>query len=284
MGKWDIPEEPIKTGITALIDGDVVVYRIGFSVQKDVFTVEYQGEIYTFEGKKALNEWLYQEKLPPDSEDVIITQIVVVEPEQNAYHSIKLLIEDILDQTQADSYEIYLTGSNNFRSNIARTVPYKGNRTGRKPELYDAIRNYMVKYHGARVVEGFEADDAMSIAQSKRDKTVICSIDKDLLMVPGLHYNWVKENLESINEVEGYRNFWKQMASGDTVDNIIGLPKIGEVKAAKLVQEENTFFSMFRKVWDKYKEAFGAEAADRFVENIYLLWMVRDESEIPIKT
>ena len=283
MAKWDIPKKRPNNGRVALIDGDVIVYRIGFSVQKDVYTLEYEGNLHRFEGKRALNTFLYEEKLPPDSEDVIINMHTEVEPVQNAYHSINILLDQILEATDAEDYEIYISGPTNFRTEIARTAPYKGNRTGRKPEYYDDIRNWLVQYKGAQISDGIEADDVLSICQYNRDNTVIVSIDKDLDMVPGDHYNWVSNTLYTISPLEGARNFWTQMITGDTVDNIKGIPGLGKVKASKHLAGCKDFYEMFQVVLKLYTEHFKEEAQSRFVENSILLWMLRHESEKKIK-
>jgi hypothetical protein len=85
---------------------------------------------------------------------------------------------------------LYLTGEGNFREKIAVTKPYKGNRKGEKPYHFDNITTYMVGNYDTVIVEGMEADDAMSIRQTREGDTVICTRDKDLRMVPGWHYGW----------------------------------------------------------------------------------------------
>src|SRR5690606_41714779 len=68
----------------------------------------------------------------------------------------------------------------------------------RKPYWYDEIRDYLIRRWGAEVVDGQEADDAIGIAAWNSYKecpeySIIASIDKDLRMIPGYHYNWVKD-------------------------------------------------------------------------------------------
>src|SRR5512138_3812811 len=53
-------------------------------------------------------------------------------------------IGNILAITGADSYQLYLTGKNNFREKIAVSKPYKGNRLQEKPFHYKNLRAYMV--------------------------------------------------------------------------------------------------------------------------------------------
>ena len=54
----------------------------------------------------------------------------------------------------------------------------------------------MQSRYGAQVIDGMEADDALALAQT--DKTAIATIDKDLLMVVGRHYNYVKQTWQDV--------------------------------------------------------------------------------------
>lgn len=56
----------------------------------------------------------------------------------------------------------------------------------------------------------------------QNEDTVICSLDKDMLMVPGYHYNWVKEEFTKITKHQGWVNFYTQLIMGDRSDNIAG--------------------------------------------------------------
>ena len=63
--------------------------------------------------------------------------------ERDAEEKVDDLIEYILDQTidlpfpSPEDYETYLTGKTNFRHDIAKSHPYKGNRSAaEKPEVF----------------------------------------------------------------------------------------------------------------------------------------------------
>jgi 5'-3' exonuclease len=88
---------------------------------------------------------------------------------------------------------------------------------------------------GARISYGQEADDSLGIAQSWMTDTIICSIDKDLLQIPGKHYNFVKKEFLDVSRIEGLQHFFKQILIGDTADNIGGCKGIGPVKAERLL-------------------------------------------------
>jgi len=135
----------------------------------------------------------------------------------------------------------------------------------------------MVKHFKAEVIEGMEADDALALNQT--DETVIASIDKDLLMVAGKHYNFVKKEWTTVTPEEGIKWFYMQMLMGDKVDNIIGIRGIGIKKAEKILAES--------KDWDatvesRYEDEFGEGWYQRMVQNTQLLWMLQKDVKMPM--
>ena len=146
------------------------------------------------------------------------------------------MMQDILADTGSTSYSVYLTGSGNFRREIAPS--YKANRPDSRPKHWEAVREFLVTQHKAIVCNGFEADDQLGIDQDKtHGATVICSIDKDLLQIPGKHYNFVKKVFQDVTYDEGIKALYIQSLVGDRSDNIFGVQGIGPVKAEKALAE-----------------------------------------------
>ena len=196
-------------------------------------------------------------------------------------------ISEFLDNLQMmdgiDEVRGYLTGKNNFRFDIAKTAPYKGNRIMEKPYHYQLLREYMERAWGFEVIDGMEADDAIGIEAYRHEpeETIIVSIDKDLNMIRGHHYNFVKEEKYFVTEEEAIRNFYLQILTGDKTDNIVGLQGIGPVKSKKLLKDCNTELEMYEAVLKAYD---GDEA--RVLENARLLWILREEKQVwhpPVK-
>ena len=227
---------------TALIDGDIIVYRVGFAAEKD-------GEVDTL---------------------------------ANTLHSVKVSVNSISEKCRARNVRVFLSGRTNFRDEVATTAEYKGTRPDRKPYWYREIQEYLQRKYGAVVSEGIEADDLMAIeAQKDPDHNVICTLDKDLDCVPGWHFDWVKENLYWVDETEALRNFYKQMVTGDRIDNIVGLYRKGEKYAQKLLDAVDDPDEMARLVHQEYVKEFGKDADSRFQENQQLLWIIRNEQDVP---
>ena len=194
------------------------------------------------------------------------------------------LVETLEDMVylhlKADSYEAFLTGKNNYRYEIAKTVPYKGNRKdAKKPKHYDALRECMITRLGAVVVDGQEADDEVAIRMSADpDKYLLIGVDKDLRQIPGWHHNPMKAQTEYIDDFQAYKNFCLQLLTGDRVDNIPGLEKVGPVKAAKALQDAKTKEDLLRCVWKVYQEK--EHGIEYLTEQGQLLWLRRYEGEL----
>ena len=70
------------------------------------------------------------------------------------------------------------------------------------------------------------------------------------------------------------------MLMGDAADNIPGCPKIGPVKAFKLLSGMSTHEDLFKAVKAAYIESVGlSEAKSLFLEQANLLWMAQTGAE-----
>jgi len=142
------------------------------------------------------------------------------------------MMQDIIADTGSTEYSVYLTGKGNFRRELTET--YKANRPDNRPKHWLAVREYLIMQHKAVVCDGFEADDQLGIEQDKtHGTTIICSIDKDLLQIPGKHYNFVRKVHQEVTHDQGLKALYIQSLVGDRSDNISGIGGIGPVKAEK---------------------------------------------------
>ena len=177
------------------------------------------------------------------------------------------LMQDILDATDSDQYKAFLTGKNNFRKRI--NPEYKANRKDKIPPRYlQQCRKFLIDEWKAEVSEGCEADDMLGLNQTK--DTILCSLDKDLDMIPGLHYNWVKGEIYEVSEISALQHFYRQLLIGDRSDNIFGVPGIGKVKASKLIDNLETEEEMLNIVTNLY------DSKERLCLNMNCLWIWRN--------
>jgi hypothetical protein len=216
----------------ALVDADVYAYQCGFAAQR------------TLNG------------------------VVTAEPVQHALALAKTALQAVYEEMDAwlrqsgeslDCLRLYLTGKDNFRDSLATIRGYKQNRKGKpKPVHYDAIREYLVRHWGGMVVDGYEADDALAMEAHSLgydpDRVCIVSVDKDLKTVPGLLYSPKKKQAFMIDEQEALVNFYRQMVTGDTADNILGVYRAGE-KKAQVINEHDTEVGMWNHVFSLFIES-----------------------------
>jgi 5'-3' exonuclease len=82
---------------------------------------------------------------------------------------------------------------------------------------------------------------------------VIVSIDKDFKQVPGLLYNPTKDEWTEVSEEEGLLFFYTQLLTGDRVDNIQGVNKIGPKTAEKILEGASTKEEMWKSCLEAYE-------------------------------
>lgn len=179
------------------------------------------------------------------------------------------LVDSILVNTEATEYRLFLTGKDNFRYTLY--PEYKAHRPKEKPFWLEKIREYLKATFNAEVIDGQEADDAMGINQT--GDTIICSIDKDLLMIPGRHYNFVKDEFITQSDFDAIKHFYMQCLQGDRADNIKGIPGIGPKKAERILAECYTEKELF----DAVRDAYGND--EEFLMNGRVLWIRRKDNE-----
>jgi 5'-3' exonuclease len=204
------------------------------------------------------------------------------------------LIDRICNEVGATSCEVFLTGSNSYRKQI--NPAYKANRKDQvSPRWLQDTREHLVVGWGARVSDGNEADDELGISQcSTPDDTIICSLDKDMLMIPGQHYSWqisgkkpsgdiwTKEAVRrTISPYQGKQNFYFQMIMGDSSDNIFGFDGKARAKVPQFLaptigalMECSTEREMWCYVADLYwASGVWDDADDILIKNAHCLYI-----------
>lgn len=195
------------------------------------------------------------------------------EPMDLAIYRVDVLIQQIIEATDATSMRVFVKGKDNFRYKIY--PEYKANRRDTPDPIWrKACHEHLLKEHGAEEAHGIEADDMLGINQQDTG-TVICSIDKDLRTIAGHHFNFVRVELDHVKKQDALRTFYKQMLIGDRSDNLIGVNRIGPKNAEKLLDHLNDEQDMFEVVYNKYNED-----AKRFVTNANCFWILQNEGEL----
>ena len=195
----------------------------------------------------------------------------------------------------------------NFREGVAKKKEYKvGRKASSKPLHYDNLTEYILATYECVMAEGLEADDLLSIYQRGAEPltTIICSRDKDLKMVPGMHFSWAcgkqkqfgpervdvmgrlhpiyrgvtKKGEPILAELKGtgMSFFTAQLLTGDSVDSIPGLPKCGPKKAYFALKDCTTVDELYVAVGEMYFDKYGLTYLQELLEQGRLLWMVAE--------
>lgn len=259
----------------ALIDGDIVVFKSGFAAERRQYVLEHPAH-KVFNYKKELLQYLKDE----DIDDYEYYSERILSPVSHALSNAKNIIKRIIEEIKPTDYVLYLSGKDNFRR--ALSPDYKANRKETHRPIYeDQIKEFIVKHYRGEIINKQEADDALGIEQTRlKGKSIICSIDKDLNMIPGWHYNWDTANKYYIDEHTAITNFYIQLLSGDSVDNIRGVPSIGKVKATEYISPLPSYKEMEEEAIKLYKEAYKESWEEEILKNGRLLWIRRNPEEL----
>jgi Autographiviridae exonuclease len=192
----------------ALIDGDVVVYQAAWAHQQ---RTEWDDDVITVHANASL--------VKATADDIIA---------------------DTVKAVGADRAVVALSDGFIFRQNLYQ--PYKQNRKKQRPVGYKTARTHLMEEYVCFLRPELEADDVLGILATGRIKgmeepRVVCSIDKDLLTIPGDHYNWNKSECVEVSEEDADKLFFNQALSGDSSDGYPGCPGMGEKRSGRLIAQ-----------------------------------------------
>ena len=203
---------------TALFDADVLAYRFGYSGVVDLDFGD--GDLATLE-----------------------------DPDEAMRKSL-LHVEEVTEDCGCDDVILCWSDAapyNNFRLDVDCTYKWKRNRNDR-PGNYQAVRDGLTDRFESIERPRLEADDVMGILQTapgntvvrqqllRGGETIIISVDKDMLQIPGLHYNPVTRKRTLVKKIDGDHLHMLQTIMGDTVDNYDGIPGVGIKGATKYLE------------------------------------------------
>ena len=201
-----------------------------------------------------------------------------VEDLDELYNSADRLITNLLLSTKATHYLGFFSVGTSFRKKEYES--YKSNRDNiKRPPYLKETRKHIVDKWFFNEITYYEADDAVSICSNVIPNNIVCSIDKDVLMLYGRNYNYKKNTENFTTKEEESLFFWRSMITGDTVDGIKGIPNKGKVFAEKTLTS-NTYETFSSIVLQLYIENFGEyQGIYEYYKNYKLLKILeRDET------
>lgn len=171
-----------------------------------------------------------------------------------------------------------------FRYGSAFSKEYKGNRKTPKRsyekhyEDMASVVSCIARNNPILLFPEYEADDILGAIQNEH--TVIYSHDKDMNQVPGLHYDIGRNNVVEVTEEDGYKILCAQMLTGDSADNISGIPGVGPKSIEKIFDTPEKTKDGIHTVFMEYINRFGSlEGVDMFCESWNLLFLRRGRGE-----
>jgi len=264
----------------ALIDADGLVYATGAVSE----TVYYTIEDLRFDYKSQANEHADEIGLPRDA----IERNVDAQPASHALNAIRTTVEAVIEQTQAEQVEIYLSNldGDNFR-NLIYPDYKKQRKHSERPVHFKAIRNWLLVSQNAIVTHGLEPDDLMAIRAQELTTLgtpfTIVTNDKDMMQIPGDHYNWSKHTFKTVKPWDAMYSLYTQILVGDSIDNVKGCPGIGPAKARTALKGATTEEELLDATFEAYKKAYSgdeAKAKELMVLNIKLVRLVTKRPEV----
>ena len=190
------------------------------------------------------------------------------------------LVKDIMMNCESDRLMVAVKGRGNFRHDLYSK--YKSNRKPLEEEMKTALNyghGYMIGKWNAVCADGMEADDLVSIwaNECRNSDTDYCvvGIDKDLLQIPGNHYNFNKRTHVHVTPDDGQYSLMVQCLTGDSTDNIPGIKGIGPVKGKKLLHGVSP-----DRQWGRVRAAWRAHKAGDPANSRRLLEMLTSFEEL----
>lgn len=192
-----------------------------------------------------------------------------------------LYIRDITNTTQCSRFEGFVEnpdGKANYRKQVAMTRPYKANRRGEKPPWLVEAKHYLREKWGFKFVTYMESEDAASIRAHELglSSSIIAAIDKDLHQIPARFYDYKKKEWVVVTPAEAEYNLYKQILTGDSVDNIPGIPGCGPAKAEGWLDVKQDSFPIAAA--KMYKE--NDMTYEYFLEQARLIYILRKRGEV----
>jgi DNA polymerase-1 len=175
------------------------------------------------------------------------------------------MVRDVIRATECSRAILCLSDMrHNWRKRVMPT--YKANRKGKpKPIGFSRLRSYIRETYACREFPTLEADDVLGLLMTSeraiKGRRVCASLDKDLLTIPGLHYQWrptkttgMKVGVFTVSKKEAVRRFALQILMGDAVDGYPGIPGVGPKKAEKYLGDLETMEYFWPRIVETYEE------------------------------
>ena len=220
-------------------------------------------------------------------------KIVLIDADSLLYKNIESLdeycdrIDDIISQivsdTKATHYRVFLESPRNYTFRKILYPDYKSNRVNKElPANFKEIKQYIIETYNPYLSIGVETDDSV-VATHRYLKenfpltdVILAVNDKDYKTFPVTIYDLYHGrfgDVSKVSEQEANINFWIQMLMGDASDGVKAIPNVGIVKAKKILEfSYNPFITVYRQ----YYNVYGRKSREVFFKTYTLLKLRTD--------
>ena len=166
----------------------------------------------------------------------------------------------------------------NFRKIL--NSEYKANRKKQDlPPLLHDMHEYVKKNYSSIYGYGVETDDLVArywknlSDEIGKENVMIVSIDKDYKQLPCLYYNYHYKwkQFYNITNDQALYNFYEQMITGDSADNVNFFKGKGKVFAKTYLNGCKSKFSYTKKLFKLFTELYKGKAREKYIECYNLL-------------
>ena len=216
-----------------------------------------------------------------DADSLVFRAAATTNTAQSAEKSVIKRLREVEEACYSDETSMYVKGRGNYRYNVY--PDYKAKR--KSSDLDEKMKERLNAAHaalvdlGAKHLDGYEADDLCCIEAYQCMEAdiafVLSHIDKDLLQIPGNHYDFGKEVFIPMEPDEADLFFWTQCLEGDQIDNVPGVKGIGPKKAAEILKGV-TLGNRHKTIISTYDHHYGASSTQLFEQYGSSLWLLRD--------
>jgi DNA polymerase-1 len=242
---------------TVLLDGDVVAYKVASKAEKPI---NWGDGMWTLHADED------------EGKSILDAQLKALASELNA--------QKIIVALSCPSDEC-------FRKEVFPA--YKANRRDvRKPMILAALKQHFRDTQEVFERPKLEADDILGILATSPTlvpgEKIVASIDKDLKMIPGLHYHLEHKDRGVYSVTESEADYWHlfMTLTGDTTDGFPGCPGVGPVKATAILDTDVPVVQ-WEKVVNAYKKA-GFDEAEALRQARVARILRRDDYDFKTKT
>jgi len=188
---YQIFNTPIKNR-TLFLDGDWIMYRCAFSLEKRTVKVYDDKGVFFKEYK---NKTAFKKDIENYNPSYTITdcQTLPKNYQSSLAYKVRSTIQELMRETKCTDVIICLQGDSNFRNRLDLPQKYKGNRKEKtKPLAADETREFLLANYNCILSNDEEADDILSKAQfysfnNNNSNIVVCTLDKDNRSIPSYH-------------------------------------------------------------------------------------------------